>query len=138
MTDAVADTNLLIYAVTKNPLHGAAAIAALKKFPVVGTVDFVYAEATHVLSMEVRGNRATEAACLLWLDAIYAAVTFTVPAYFMWRRALELAALHRHSAYDTLFVALAEREGVPLLTFDRRLHALFPHVCLDPAAPPGP
>jgi predicted nucleic acid-binding protein len=36
-------------------------------------------------------------------------------------------------SYDTLFVAAAEREGVELLTYDRKLRDAFPATAVDPA-----
>jgi len=36
-------------------------------------------------------------------------------------RALEIACLHSVTAYDACYIALAERNGVPLLTADTRL-----------------
>jgi predicted nucleic acid-binding protein len=38
------------------------------------------------------------------------------------RSALDLAIAHRRSIYDSLYVALALREGCPLVTADLRLH----------------
>jgi predicted nucleic acid-binding protein len=38
------------------------------------------------------------------------------------------------SAYGTLFVELAEREGLPLATFDKALLERFPSVAHRPAA----
>lgn len=39
---------------------------------------------------------------------------------------LQLVAETKHSAYDCEYVALAQRLGVPLVTGDKRLPALFP------------
>lgn len=55
-------------------------------------------------------------------------------------RALELALLHDHPAYDCFYVALAERERLPLATCDRRLALAFSDTIdvrlLGPEAPP--
>ncbi len=48
--------------------------------------------------------------------------------------ALDLACEAKHPVYDTLFVALALRSGVPLVTDDVRLRAVFPHVAISPEA----
>lgn len=43
-------------------------------------------------------------------------------------RAFEIAQQHNQRSYDSLYIALAEREGVELWTGDQRLHnALRPH-----------
>jgi predicted nucleic acid-binding protein len=42
----------------------------------------------------------------------------TVPAAALASRAFELAARHRFSAYDGLYLALAENRQVPVYTFD--------------------
>jgi predicted nucleic acid-binding protein len=37
------------------------------------------------------------------------------------------------AVYDTLFVELADREGVPLATFDQRLLKSWPEIACRPA-----
>ena len=51
----------------------------------------------------------------------------------LWRRALDLPVETDHPPYDTLFVALAEREGTRLVTYDAKLLAAFPNVAVTPA-----
>ena len=41
----------------------------------------------------------------------------------------------RIAGYDTLFVELASREGLPLATFDTKLLAVFPGIAKPPGAP---
>ena len=55
-----------------------------------------------------------------------------VPVRGLWDGALARAVSHDHPAYDTLFVELAAREGVPLATFDRGLLARFPKLARRP------
>ena len=52
--------------------------------------------------------------------------------------ALRLAVSARCSTYDCEYVAGALKVGVPLITFDKRLLAAFPHVAMSAAqfAPP--
>jgi predicted nucleic acid-binding protein len=52
----------------------------------------------------------------------------------LWEGALVRACVSGVSAYDTLFVELAAREGLPLATFDKALLKGFPAVAHRPAA----
>ena len=52
----------------------------------------------------------------------------------LWGGALSRARVSGVSAYDTLFVELADRTGVPLATFDQRVLAEFPKLAKRPAA----
>jgi predicted nucleic acid-binding protein len=56
----------------------------------------------------------------------------SVPARLLWDGALARALESGVPAYDTLFVELAERERVPLVTFDRKLLASFPDLARRP------
>jgi predicted nucleic acid-binding protein len=51
----------------------------------------------------------------------------------LWHDALRLAVSVGHSPYDTLFVALAEREATRLVTYDSKLLTAFPAVAISPA-----
>ena len=48
------------------------------------------------------------------------ALVETTPSAVLSVRAFDLAARHRFSAYDGLYLALAERRGVPVYTLDAR------------------
>ena len=65
-----------------------------------------------------RGLSPKEAEELLRLLEGYRIPLFPVPS----RRMLQLAHQHRRTAYDAAYLALAEQEGVPLLTGDTRLY----------------
>jgi predicted nucleic acid-binding protein len=52
----------------------------------------------------------------------------------LWQGALSRACVSGVSAYDTLFVELAERMGVPLATYDQRVLDEFPKIAKRPAA----
>jgi predicted nucleic acid-binding protein len=54
-----------------------------------------------------------------------APITRLVPTAPLRARALDLALRRDHPVYDCLYVALAQREGLPLLTADRRLAERF-------------
>jgi predicted nucleic acid-binding protein len=57
---------------------------------------------------------------------------WSVPVNSLWRDALVAAEENNCSTYDTLFVALAEREGCSLVTYDQRLLAAFPQIAKRP------
>jgi predicted nucleic acid-binding protein len=67
------------------------------------------------------------------LDDADALISHTVPANYLWHRALEISSEVRHPVYDTLFVAAAERFDTRLVTADQRLLALFPTITVSPA-----
>jgi predicted nucleic acid-binding protein len=52
----------------------------------------------------------------------------------LWHGAVARACSSGIAAYDTLFVELAEREKVPLVTFDAAVLKAFPSIACQPAA----
>ncbi len=56
----------------------------------------------------------------------------TTPVRDLWSAALALAATSGQPAYDTVFVELALRLELPLVTFDRQLRRSFPRVARRP------
>lgn len=82
--------------------------------------DHLHAEIASVAAKKVWRGETTEEiggrACAA-LDSIVA----TVSSPALVARAFVLAARHRFSAYDSLYLALAETRGVPLYTFDNAL-----------------
>jgi predicted nucleic acid-binding protein len=56
----------------------------------------------------------------------------TVPVHDLWQGAFVLAAAHDHPSYDTLYMELAQRLDVPLVTFDERLLEKFPGIAVRP------
>ena len=58
----------------------------------------------------------------------------TVPNRTLWQAALVRAHESGVAVYDTLFVELAVREQLPLVTFDRAVLRAFPDVAVRPGA----
>jgi predicted nucleic acid-binding protein len=50
----------------------------------------------------------------------------------LWHGALERAVQSGVAVYDTVFVELAIRENLPLVTFDAKVLAAFPDVAVRP------
>jgi len=44
----------------------------------------------------------------------------------LWERALVLSVESKHPAYDTYFIAAAETENTRVVSFDKKLKAIFP------------
>jgi predicted nucleic acid-binding protein len=91
------------------------------------------AELTNVVWMAVRtgtlstdeGHRRLDFASRLRLRS--------VPIGSLWQSALTLSLDSGLSAYDTLFVALARRRRLPLVTFDKQVLKGFPGVAKRPS-----
>jgi predicted nucleic acid-binding protein len=58
----------------------------------------------------------------------------SVPIRALWKGALVRAHQSKISVYDTLFVELAVREALPLVTFDADLRKVFPGIATRPSA----
>ena len=56
----------------------------------------------------------------------------SIPSRTLWHGALERAVQSGVAVYDTLFVELAIRENLPLVTFDAKVLAAFPDVAVRP------
>jgi predicted nucleic acid-binding protein len=78
-----------------------------------------------VLSLEEAVNR------LMLADSLR---VHAVPNRSLWQGALVRAHEFKLAVYDTLFVELAVREQLPLVTFDAALLKAFPDIALRPAA----
>jgi predicted nucleic acid-binding protein len=90
------------------------------------------AELANVVWMAVRtgGVAAAEGGFKLQLAARLGIHSVAVRA--LWQGALARAVASDVPVYDTLFVELADREQVPLVTFDRKLLAAYPAVAKRP------
>jgi len=56
----------------------------------------------------------------------------SVPSKTLWHGALERAVQSGVAVYDTLFVELANRENLPLVTFDTKVLVAFPDIAVRP------
>ena len=133
MRAVVVDTNVFIAIVTGEPAKGPQAQAALKG-TFVWAPTTLFTETANVVQKLRRNGTFTEAQADIALDTVVSSVNSVVPVPELWKAAVRLSVMHRHPAFDMLFVALAERENLSLVTFDNPLRTKCPHVCEDPAA----
>lgn len=92
------------------------------------------AELTNVLWMAVRQKVVDLEGALRRLDLAKALGVQPVPVPSLWHGALARAHSSGIAAYDTLFIELAEREGLSLATFDGPVLSAFPEVAKRPGA----
>jgi predicted nucleic acid-binding protein len=83
--------------------------------------EFVLAEITSVLLKRLRRGDLIRTYVETALDRARGLFDDLWPAERLTRRAFAIAADHGTSAYDALYVALAESKGCPLATADMRL-----------------
>lgn len=134
----VVDTNVLAYFLLKTgPFHHEAQ-ELWARLDEAWAPDSWRTEFLNVLWLAVRAGTLENPAAerrLIYADRL---LTRTCSVSELKRAALRLAAQYNHPAYDTVFVALALREGVPLATYDRRLLKSFPGVARRPSEFLGP
>ena len=142
MIAAVVDANVFIYAVFNVPGVGGDAKEVLRRVDEVHAPASLLAELVSTVWQKAKRGEVTPADGRTGLAAFPALIDRTADVAALWDRALDLSLAKDHSPYDTLFVALAEREGLRVVTFDRTLARKFPTHCVEPAAflagPPVP
>jgi predicted nucleic acid-binding protein len=90
------------------------------------------AELANVIWMAVRNGSIDETEGSIKLELAARLGIHSVVARTLWQGALTRAVASGVPVYDTLFVELADREQVPLVTFDRKLLAAYPTVAKRP------
>jgi predicted nucleic acid-binding protein len=119
----VLDTSVAANIVLQTPA-AAGLIAELEQAQLVLAPTLLHSEIANTLWKQVRfGQLGHDDAIGLYHDGI-ALVDEFVPDHELAIQALSLAVKHQHSAYDMLFVALAQRFGCTLLTVDSKLIAI--------------
>lgn len=90
------------------------------------------AEITNVLWMATRKSLLDLPEALHRLELARALGVQSVRVTALWAGALARAHASGVAAYDTLFVELADREGIPFATFDGRVIDAFPRIAARP------
>jgi predicted nucleic acid-binding protein len=90
------------------------------------------AEVANVLWMSVRAKIVNQAEALSKLDYAVALGIQSMPVPSLWKGALARSIQKTVAVYDTLFVELADREGVPVATFDGPVLKAFPGIARRP------
>ena len=90
------------------------------------------AELTNVLWMATRKHIVELPEALHRLELAKALGIRSVPVSSLWSGALVRAHASAIAGYDALFVELADREAVPLATFDEQVLKAFPRIAMRP------
>lgn len=90
------------------------------------------AELANVLWMAVRARVLPSAEAPAKLALATRLGVHSVASRALWRGALVRSLSSGVAVYDTLFVELADREAIPLATFDRKLARNFPALARRP------
>lgn len=128
----VVDTMVYAYALLGVPEFREAATATFDDEAPVIVPDTLWAELGNVLWQSVRRHELDPLLAPALMEDAETLTDQVVTAEDLWRPALDLAIEHDHPVYDTLFIALAQREGTRVATFDRRLIERFPDWTLEP------
>ncbi|MCH8068807.1 MAG: type II toxin-antitoxin system VapC family toxin [Candidatus Marinimicrobia bacterium] len=128
----VIDTNILFYYIAKvEPFfkHSHAILEAEVEFV---APDIWRPEFLNALWVASRLGAMDENELINYLPLAANIIDRTVPADRIWTDALQLAVKTGHPPYDTLFVALAQKEKTLLVTFDKKILELFPGIAKRP------
>lgn len=129
---AVVDTNVVAYHLMGTPALAEEAMAFLTAADDLLAPAVWEAELANVVWMSVRAGvlQAEDAPAKLALAARLG--IYSVASRTLWHGALVRSIESSVAVYDTLFVELADREGMPLVTFDRKLVRTFPALAKRP------
>ncbi len=128
----VIDTMIFAYALLGVPRFRDEALSVLTHAGDILVPDFFRAELVNVVWQWTRENAIPLSIGLNVLTDADALITQAISADQLWERALELSVEANHPAYDTLFVALAEREDTELVTYDIKLRRKFQDRAISP------
>ncbi len=138
---AVVDTNVVAYHLLSTQPFDAEARAFLASAGRLWAPSSFVVELLNVLWMATRSGQIDAATAEALLNESRHVIDSLVSVDEVAIASLSLAVHHDHPVYDTVFVALAVREGIPLATFDKQVLQRFPDIARRPgdllASAPG-
>ena len=87
----------------------------------------------HHTGQWIKHRKVSIETALQIMDDTESLISRTLPGEDLWERALVLSANSNHPAYDTYFIAAAEIENTQVVSFDKKLKAIFPDKVLTTA-----
>jgi predicted nucleic acid-binding protein len=129
---AVVDTNVIAYYLFGTPGFSSEAGEFWRRVTNPVAPSLWEAELVNVVWMAARSGVLAPEEAPGKLDYAGQLDVYSVPSRTLWRGALRRALESGLAVYDTLFVELADRESLPLVTFDARLLKAFPGIAKRP------
>lgn len=129
---AVVDTNVTAYYVLGTPEVDAEVREFWRRVEDPTAPALWEAELANVIWMSVLGDVLTKADAPAKLRLAARLGIYSVPVRKLWQGALQRALGSVVAVYDTLFVTLADREQLPLATFDKKVLTTYPDIAKRP------
>jgi predicted nucleic acid-binding protein len=129
---AVVDTNVIAYYALGTPEFDAEVREFWRRVEDPMAPALWEAELANVIWMSVRGDALTKEDAPAKLRLAARLGIHSVSARKLWQGALQRALESGVAVYDTLFVELADREQLPLATFDKKVLMTYPDIAKRP------
>lgn len=129
---AVVDTNVVAYYVLGTPEFDAEVREFWRRVEDPIAPALWEAELANVIWMSVRGDVLTKEEAPTKLRLAAQLGIHSVSVRKLWQGALQRGLESGVAVYDTLFVELADREQLPLATFDKKVLTTYPDIAKRP------
>ncbi len=129
----VIDTMVFAYALLGVEEFRQDASAILEQADTISAPDSLRVELANVLWQWISHRKVSIETALAVMDDTESLIDRTLSGKILWERALVLSVESNHPAYDTYFIAAAEMENTQVVSFDKKLKAVFPDRVLTTA-----
>jgi len=129
----VVDTMVFAYALLGVEEFRQDATATLEQADTITVPDSFRVEMANVLWQWIKHRQVSIETALQIMDDTESLINRTLSGENLWERALVLSVNSNHPAYDTYFIAAAEIENTQVVSFDKKLKAIFPDKVLTAA-----
>ncbi len=128
----VIDTMVFAYALLRVEGFHEESLSVLSKASEILVPDSFRAELTNVVWQWLKARSILLEVCIKVLIEADSLVTQVISSASLWERALTLSLANNHAAYDTLFIALAEKFNTKVVTYDAQICKIFPDYVITP------
>jgi predicted nucleic acid-binding protein len=129
----VVDTMAFAYALLGVEEFRQDATAILEQADTISVPDSFRVEMANVLWQWIKHRGVSIETAFQIMDDTESLISRTLSGENLWERALVLSMNSNHPAYDTYFIAAAEMENTQVVSFDKKLKAIFPDKVLTAA-----
>ena len=129
----VIDTMVFAYALLGVDEFRQEAAAILERADTISVPDSLRVELANVLWQWINYRKVSIETAFEVMDDSECLIGRTLLGEKLWERALALSVENNHPVYDTYFIAAAELEDTQVVSFDRKLKAVFPDRVLTAA-----